>query len=225
MTNRKKDNWIVKNWLPIVTITVLIVPFLAMFVVLILLKKNIFNNPEFWYGYMGYVGTVILSSLALWQNKRYKKLSEDMANLIYMPDFFNASTVREALEATKRGAYNSLTISPTDDKSCKPVESPLFLLINQPIIFLKPLSLRTNGRNVISDFKESSMNVLSTEFAFSLIINLPEEFYKESNKYKLEMTFQNIYGKSYSKEMDFIINEGCGRAVNWSCSRAKCKEE
>jgi len=73
---------IFKNyWIQIVTFIVLLIPFIAIFIVLKILDRNIFNNPEFWYGYMAYVGTVSLASVALWQNDRANNINERLLKI------------------------------------------------------------------------------------------------------------------------------------------------
>lgn len=65
-----------KYWLPFATIFALLMPFVSMLIVFFAISINIFDNPEFWYSYMGYFGTVILASLALWQNQVFKSENE-----------------------------------------------------------------------------------------------------------------------------------------------------
>ena len=48
-------------------------PIIAIHVVFLTLKYYIFDNPDFWYGYMAYFGTIILAAVALWQNHIFKE--------------------------------------------------------------------------------------------------------------------------------------------------------
>lgn len=62
------------------TLIILAIPIAAIYV-LFRFNINVYDNPDFWYSYMAYFGTVILGAIALVQNinaqKANKKLSED----------------------------------------------------------------------------------------------------------------------------------------------------
>lgn len=57
-----------KAYIIILSLFFLVLPFIAIELVLLIFKINIFDNPDFWYGYMAYFGTVALASVALVQN-------------------------------------------------------------------------------------------------------------------------------------------------------------
>lgn len=46
-------------------------PLLVVLFVSAVSKHFILDNPDFWYGYMSYTGTVALAGAALWQNYIY----------------------------------------------------------------------------------------------------------------------------------------------------------
>lgn len=49
-------------------IFILLLPIIAIYIVYKSLNIIIFDNPDFWYGYMAYFGTTILAGVAFWQN-------------------------------------------------------------------------------------------------------------------------------------------------------------
>ena len=51
-------------------ITVLVLPLLTILVVWMSMRINVFDNPDFWYGYMAYFGSVILGAIALVQSQK-----------------------------------------------------------------------------------------------------------------------------------------------------------
>lgn len=57
-----------KTIIGILGIIVLILPLLIILFVYIFLTKNIFDNPDFWYGYMTYFGTAFLAIVSLIQS-------------------------------------------------------------------------------------------------------------------------------------------------------------
>ena len=62
-----------KSRIVLLTIAMIIMPIIVIVVVWHTLKYNIFDNPDFWYGYMSYFGTIILAAVALWQNHIFKE--------------------------------------------------------------------------------------------------------------------------------------------------------
>lgn len=43
-------------------------------------KIDVFDNPDFWYGYMAYLGTIVLSAVALWQNENANQTNKRIMN-------------------------------------------------------------------------------------------------------------------------------------------------
>lgn len=62
-----------KSSIAILSLFILALPFIALSAVYLISKINIFDNPEFWYGYMAYFGTVALAAVAVWQNRIIKE--------------------------------------------------------------------------------------------------------------------------------------------------------
>lgn len=85
--------WFNKNWVIIGAFFVLLIPFLALLTALLFFKINIFDNPDFWYGYMAYFGSVILASVAMHQTQKSNKLSEkfDKMNALQNYSFVKAT--------------------------------------------------------------------------------------------------------------------------------------
>lgn len=72
----KLAKFIEKNWVVIISVIILLLPFAAVIIALIIWQKNIFDNPNFWYGYMSYFGTVVLAGAAMFQTQKSNKLAE-----------------------------------------------------------------------------------------------------------------------------------------------------
>lgn len=58
-----------KQSIKICTCFMLVLPLLIILTVKVVLEINIFDNPDFWYAYMAYFGTVVLAGVSCWQNK------------------------------------------------------------------------------------------------------------------------------------------------------------
>ena len=74
-----------KALLVILGVAILCFPLVVIGVVYLSLSKNIFNNPDFWYGYMAYFGTTFLAIVSLWQNENANETNRSMSekNLYY----------------------------------------------------------------------------------------------------------------------------------------------
>lgn len=75
------------------TIAILLLPIVAISI-LLLFGKNVFDNPDFWYGYMAYFSTVILSTIAVWQNINAQKVNEKLTKEnIYLQEIIVQKTL------------------------------------------------------------------------------------------------------------------------------------
>lgn len=66
--NMKKYNKNKKTRIVILGIVILILPLLTIGFAYIVFNRTIWDNPDFWYGYMAYFGTVLLAIVSLIQN-------------------------------------------------------------------------------------------------------------------------------------------------------------
>lgn len=68
---------------------VIIAPFVIASVVSLVSPYFILDNPEFWYYYMGYIGTVALAGAALWQNQSFRLESRRKEEYAIRPYLFS----------------------------------------------------------------------------------------------------------------------------------------
>lgn len=68
---------------------VIIAPFAIASVVSLVSPYFILDNPEFWYYYMGYIGTVALAGAALWQNQSFRLESRRKEEYAIRPYLFS----------------------------------------------------------------------------------------------------------------------------------------
>ena len=64
-----------RNWVIWSVLAILVFPFVMLLLVKCFLGKNIFDNADFWYGYMAYFGSVVLAGVAMQQSKNSAELS------------------------------------------------------------------------------------------------------------------------------------------------------
>lgn len=67
-----------KSTLILLSLFALFLPLIIIGVVYLMNGPFIFDNPDFWYGYMAYFGTVALAAVALWQNENANQTNKRM---------------------------------------------------------------------------------------------------------------------------------------------------
>lgn len=70
-----------KHWYIALSVLVLFLPLIAILFALLVLKIYIWNNPDFWYGYMGYFGTIILSTVTVWLTKQANETNDRLLKI------------------------------------------------------------------------------------------------------------------------------------------------
>lgn len=89
--DQEVGGWIiVMRWtIPLGTGGVMFLPLVVVSVISIVSPYCILDNPDFWYGYMGYVGTVVLAGAALWQNQSFRIESRRKEEYAIRPYLFS----------------------------------------------------------------------------------------------------------------------------------------
>ena len=75
--------------IPLGTGGVILAPLIVVSIVSGISPYFILDNPDFWYGYMGYVGTVALAGAALWQNHSFRLESKRKEEYAIRPYLFS----------------------------------------------------------------------------------------------------------------------------------------
>lgn len=75
--------------IPLGTGGVILAPLIVVSIVSGISPYFILDNPDFWYGYMGYVGTVALAGAALWQNQSFRLESRRKEEYAIRPYLFS----------------------------------------------------------------------------------------------------------------------------------------
>ena len=70
-----------KSFIVVSAIFFLILPIIAILAIYFIFAINIFDNPDFWYGYMAYFGTVALAAVSLWQNENANLINQRLADM------------------------------------------------------------------------------------------------------------------------------------------------
>ena len=67
-----------KTVLVLLSISALFLPLIVILFVYFIMNINVFDNADFWYGYMAYFGTVVLAAVSLWQNENANQTNKRM---------------------------------------------------------------------------------------------------------------------------------------------------
>lgn len=70
-----------KHWYIALSVLVLFLPLIAILFALLVFKICVWDNPDFWYGYMGYFGTIILSSVTVWLTKQANETNDRLLKI------------------------------------------------------------------------------------------------------------------------------------------------
>jgi len=70
-----------KTIVVIASMVTLFLPIIVIGIVYLMKGPNIFDNPDFWYGYMAYFGTVSLAAVAFWQNESANLINKRLADM------------------------------------------------------------------------------------------------------------------------------------------------
>lgn len=97
---KKLKSYVPKNWVILMSFAVLLLPLFMILLVYILLRKNAFDNAEFWYGYMAYFGSVVLAAVAMHQAQKSNRLSQKIDEMNILQNYSLA-------KCTKRCAFQA----------------------------------------------------------------------------------------------------------------------
>ena len=106
----------------LIAIAMITMPIIAILIVWCTLEYNIFDNPDFWYGYMSYFGTIVLAAVALWQNYIFKEENDTsqtrLENINKQSNEIN--TINKILEFEYTRIHKLYSLLDDLEKSCHP---------------------------------------------------------------------------------------------------------
>lgn len=118
-----------KTILILLSLLALFLPLIIISVVYLIMGLFIFDNSDFWYGYMAYFGTVMLAIVSLWQNKVFKdenNKSQDRLETIYK-QANEINTINKILEFENVRIHNLNKYLDEFEKACHPNNLAIFL--------------------------------------------------------------------------------------------------
>lgn len=214
-----------------IAVLVLFLPIVVIILVYIFSAINIFNNPDFWYGYMAYFGTVGLAIVSLWQNDKLNQINKrieqqqmrqnigyfelerkETKNLLYVYKDLKMGEFYTPFGDYDRAKANTLTIS-------------LKNVGTDPIAAYHILSSKINDKE--NEIVSANTMIYKDE-SICFELNLREnEKYDDNLKVELYFKLQNFAGIVYYQHVDITAaNMGDGEyRVTCFKSRIDFEEE
>ena len=173
-----------KSTLILLSLLALFLPLIIIGVVYLMNGPFIFDNPDFWYGYMAYFGTVSLAAVALWQNENANLINKRLADmtckdkLAYIVPTRSQIIRRNIFEFrfTKRGNSFGFFVS-------------YFLYIDGEMVSYKSLN----------DFYEEA----NIDIIYEKNIDLSEHKLSNTTQITMVVLWQNQYGFKYFENIHF----------------------
>lgn len=155
--------------------------------------------------------TIALGVIAIWQNKRYKELSDEMNDRTVMPQFYQkraADVIYASFEEADK-EYELSVIPSCKNTTCYSI---FFSTLDNAIVNLQPVRF-TAGNSEYDEFlnvQDFSIYKAGQQFCITIFvpdIMLPSESGKKT-ACNLKLSFCNIYGDAYCTQVSFDLEYG-----------------
>lgn len=202
-----------------ITIAILIIFLLAVFCCIAAPCWNA-NLVSMISGLWSAVATVVLGLIAVWQNKRYKQLSDKMEDAMNAPEFYIPTPAND-IEKFSKTAFNVITGEGSFPGGLSTGSGHekyfTFSSIDRPIINLKPSSvLIDEKKEVLSVHNNFGIDVYRSHDLFSIKISKCKQVKNGNYEMKLYIDYENIYGTKYQKIYTTRISVQSNRIINHS---------
>lgn len=193
-----------KKHILLITISMLILPLFLIAIAWVVFNKFIFDNPNFWYGYMAYFGTIVLASVSLWQNENAKETNERMTQQQLRQKIGYFSLKENEGEMRKINKFSDIQVGQIyslDGKLDESKEKTLNVFlknIGEDLIILKSLNASIN--NICTSVPCDINNILKNE-TIAFFIDVSSSYQSEALEIDLIFRLQNIAGVDYTQEM------------------------
>lgn len=150
------------------------------------------------------LATAAIGGVAYWQNKQYKKLSDDYNDLVLMPELYISTALFDRLSNktvfTKVRGDIELNIP---INVCAPI---MLWFLKGPIINIKVKEIR-HGKGVFLCTNKDGQSFRDETVPFSLVLDIPLKSSNGAYNYIAVLEYENIYGTKYQKELEFSVEK------------------
>lgn len=192
----------------VVGIAVLLLPFIGIIIARIVFNKNVFDNPDFWYGYMAYFGTVSLAMISWLQSIKTEEISNKFIKQELRQKIGYFELKQESGEVRKFRKYQLLQngqffdLEGVYDKSKDRTLGIWLKNVGEDIILsVYPIFGKINGELV--NFSCSIHVIYKDE---EILFELDNEKHYEDEKLKIEFSIQMENSAGIIYEQNICIN-------------------
>lgn len=186
-----------------VGITVLLLPFIGIIIAKIVFNKIIFDNPDFWYGYMAYFGTVSLAMISWVQSIKTEEISNKFIKQQLRQKIGYFELKQESGEIRKFRPYqllqNRRKIDMRDIKNKSEDIALGICLVNvgeDVILNVKPIHSEINGEQ--SELS-CSIRVVYKDEEITFELNNTKHCQDEKLKVEFSIQMENLAGIIYEQ--------------------------
>ncbi len=216
MKNNKNDHY---SFFVIISIVIV---FVVTVICCIIADELTPNRASIIGGALSAIATVFLGLIAFWQSKKYKELSDEFNDKIYMPELFKADTLGEKLNGLGKAVYNSFTYNANMSNICNTetvkIDCGIFMVLKAPIIDVCVENISYKNNNL--HFIDEKRSIYTPDTAFHLFIIAPADFVKNDTSFSIVFKYKNIFDIEYEKRASFTLNDEKTYASNWKLKKA-----
>ena len=185
----------------LITIIMLILPLITVSIIWWIRGNCFFEKPDFWYGYMSFVGTVSLATVALWQNENAALMNKRMMQqqLRQKIGYFSLQENGEEFENISK--YSTITTGNVinNGKLDHSFDNYAFIYlknVGEDLIIIKSGKARVNNKYV--DFP-CKIDVVYKGETISFSINITDNIQSEKINFFMEFELENVAGIKYQQ--------------------------
>ena len=171
---------------------VLLLPIVVVSIVYLVAEINIFDNADFWYGYMAYFGTVALAAVSLWQNENANSINKRLADMTCKDKL--AYIVPAPSQIIRRNIFEFS-----------------FKKRGNSFGFFVSYSLYIDGNMVSYESSNDFYEETNTDKTYQKNIDLSKYNLSKNTQITMIVLWQNQYGYKYFENIYFDFKMATGR--------------
>jgi hypothetical protein len=162
-------------------------------------------------GALGAAATIALGIISLWQNRRYKKLSDEMNDRTIMPTFYplKDGEIDYVVNDDLSEEYELQVYPSANDETLYSIH---FATLNLPVVGLNVLSLICDGEKYEAFNAQQPISVYRNNTQFCACVAIPDEHLPTDQKpvtsCEMQLCYKNIYMDHYTCNVYFNLEYG-----------------
>lgn len=152
------------------------------------------------------LATAAIGGVAYWQNKQYKKLSDDYNDLALMPEMYISTAFNDRVNGINNSVFTKVTGALEDGIKSRPCNPIKLWFVKGPIIDLKVKEIR-HGKDVFPCTDKDGQSFRDETTPVNLVLNIPATSTNDKFNYVAVLEYENIYGTKYQKNVEFSVGK------------------